>query len=65
MYHQFIKSRKGTVTIETAFMFLLLASFFYFIAVYGILGYVYNGKLVETTREIADYINKWDNWNID
>ena len=65
MYHQFIKSRKGTVTIETSFIFLLLASFFYFIAVYGTLGYVYNGKLVETTRQLADYINKWDNWNID
>lgn len=65
MYHQFIKSKKGAVAIETAFMFLILAPFIYFIALYGALGFVYNGKIVETTRQLADYVNKWDNWNFD
>ena len=64
MKSHFLKSNKGSVSLETALMLVIVFPALYFIMTFFGTAYIYTGKAIETTKGLADYIARWDKWNI-
>ena len=62
---QFIKSNKGSVATETAIVLIVVFPTIYFLITFFSASYIYTAKLIETTKNIADYIAKSDGWILD
>ena len=65
MKKYFFISNKGSVSIEAAFMTFVFYPILYFMVVIFGTSFVYSGKVIDVTKDLADYISKWDNWIID
>ena len=65
MEKNFLKSNKGSVSLETAFMVVVLFPALYFMVTIFGMAYVYTGKAIETTNSVANVINNWDKWRFD
>ena len=65
MAKNFLKSNKGSVSLETAFMVVVLFPALYFMVTIFGMAYVYTGKAIETTNSVANVINNWDKWRFD
>ena len=53
---QFIKSNKGSIATETAIVLMVVFPTIYFIITVFSASYIYTAKLIDTTKNIADYI---------
>ena len=62
---QFVKSNKGSVATETAIVLMVVFPTIYFIITVFSASYIYTAKLIETTKNIADYIATSDGWILD
>ncbi len=62
---QFIKSNKGSIATETAIVLMVVFPTIYFIITVFSASYIYTAKLIDTTKNIADYIAKSDGWILD
>jgi hypothetical protein len=64
MKKYFLKSNKGSVSLETALMMVIVfPSIYFMITLFGT-AYIYTGKAIETTKGLADFITRWDRWYI-
>jgi hypothetical protein len=65
MKKYFLKSNKGSVSLETALMMVIVFPSIYFMITFFGTAYIYTGKAIETTKGLADFITRWDSWSIE
>lgn len=65
MYKFYLNCRKAAISIETALMLWIAFGSLYLLASYFGHAYIYAGRAIETSRSLADYIAKWNDWNLD
>ena len=65
MYKLFQKSTNAAISIEMALVTAVVFPAIYMLILLFGMGFVFSGRVVETTRNLADFVAKYDNWALD